>query len=43
LIREALTTTNGNIAKAAELLKVTERMLGTRIKKYEIDAWRFKV
>jgi len=43
LIREALTTTKGNIAKAAELLKVTERMLGTRIKKYEIDAWRFKV
>nr|MBD3623596.1 sigma 54-interacting transcriptional regulator [Sunxiuqinia sp.] len=43
LIREALTTTNGNIAKAAEHLKVTERMLGTRIKKYEIDAWRFKV
>ena len=43
LIREALTTTNGNIAKAAEHLRVTERMLGTRIKKYEIDAWRFKV
>lgn len=43
LIREALTTTSGNIAKAADILKVTERMLGTRIKKYEIDAWRFKV
>lgn len=43
LIREALTTTSGNIAKAAELLKVTERMLGTRIKKYEIDPFRFKV
>lgn len=43
LIREALTSTKGNIAKAAEHLKVTERMLGTRIKKYEIDAWRFKV
>ena len=43
LIREALTTTKGNIAKAAEHLKVTERMLGTRVKKYGIDAWRFKV
>ncbi|WP_163716847.1 sigma-54 interaction domain-containing protein [Mangrovibacterium lignilyticum] len=43
LIREALTSTKGNIAKAAEILKVTERMLGTRVKKYEIDAWRFKV
>ncbi|WP_159517612.1 sigma-54-dependent Fis family transcriptional regulator [Sunxiuqinia indica] len=43
LIREALTSTKGNIAKAAEGLKVTERMLGTRLKKYEIDAWRFKV
>jgi len=43
LIREALTTTKGNVAKAAELLKVTERMLGTRVKKYEIDPWRFRV
>nr|WP_321452124.1 sigma 54-interacting transcriptional regulator [uncultured Carboxylicivirga sp.] len=43
LIRDALTTTKGNITKAAEVLKITERMLGTRIKKYEIDAWRFKV
>ncbi len=43
LIREALTTTKGNIVKAAENLKITERMLGTRLKKYNIDAWRFKV
>lgn len=43
LIRDALTTTKGNITKAADVLKITERMLGTRIKKYEIDAWRFKV
>jgi len=43
LIRDALTTTKGNITKAAEVLKITERMLGTRIKKYEIDAWRFKL
>ncbi|MFT3738964.1 MAG: sigma 54-interacting transcriptional regulator [Breznakibacter sp.] len=43
LIREALTTTKGNMAKAAELLQVTERMLGTRVKKYDIDIWRYKV
>ena len=43
LIREALTTTKGNIVKAADNLKITERMLGTRLKKYNIDAWRFKV
>ncbi len=43
LIREALTTTKGNIVKAAEDLKITERMLGTRLKKYNIEAWRFKV
>ena len=43
LIREALTSMQGNIAKAAENLHITERMLGTRLKKYNIDAWRFKV
>jgi Nif-specific regulatory protein len=43
LIREALVSSKGNIAKAADELKVTERMLGIRLKKYEIDAWRFKV
>jgi Nif-specific regulatory protein len=42
LIIEALTSTGGNITKAAVKLKVTERMLGTRIKKYGIDVWRFK-
>jgi len=43
LIREALVSSKGNIAKAADELKVTERMLGIRLKKYDIDAWRFKV
>ena len=43
LIREALVSSTGNIAKAADELKVTERMLGIRLKKYNIDAWRFKV
>lgn len=43
LIIEGLTTTKGNVTKAAETLRITERMLGTRIKKYKIDAWRYKV
>ncbi len=43
LIIDGLMTTKGNITKAAELLKITERMLGTRIKKYKIDAWRYKI
>lgn len=43
LIRDALVATNGNMSKAADILKVTERMLGTRVKKYGIDIWRFKV
>lgn len=43
LIREALTSSKGNITKAADELKITERMLGIRLKKYNIDAWRFKV
>jgi len=42
LIIEALTSTGGNITKASVQLRVTERMLGTRIKKYGIDVWRFK-
>lgn len=43
LIREALVTCKGNMAKAAFELKVTERMLYTRIQKYGIEVWRFKV
>lgn len=43
LIRESLVSTKGNMAKAALHLKVTERMLTTRIKKYGIDVWRFKI
>lgn len=43
LIREALVTTKGNIAKAAQQLQITERMLSTRILKYNIEVWRFKL
>lgn len=43
LIREALTTTKGNIAQAAKNLNVTERILGMRVKKYRLEPAMFKV
>jgi len=43
LIREALTATKGNIAQASKNLNVTERLLGMRVKKYQLDPARFKV
>lgn len=42
IIMDALISTKGNSAKAAEQLGITERMMGIRIKKYDIDAKRFK-
>ncbi len=42
LILETLQSTKGNVTKAAEILKVTERILGLRVSKYEIDTKRFK-
>ncbi len=43
LIREALVASKGNIAKAAKQLDITERMLYSRISKYNFEVWRFKV
>jgi len=43
IIIDALTATKGNSAKAAEQLGITERMMGIRTKKYNIDAKRYKV
>ena len=43
MILDTLVGTRGNLVKAAELLGITERMMGLRIKKYDIDAKRFKV
>jgi len=43
LIREALVASKGNIAKAAKQLAITERMLYSRISKYNFEVWRFKV
>lgn len=42
MIQDALKTTRGNVAKAAKLLDSTERILGYKIKKYEIDTIRFR-
>jgi len=42
LIQDALKTTRGNVAKAAKMLDSTERILGYKIKKYDIEANRFK-
>lgn len=42
LIIDALVTTKGNMAKAASILGITERMMGIRVKKYDIDSRRFK-
>ena len=43
IIVDALIASKGNSAKAAEQLGITERMMGIRTKKYEIDPRRFKV
>jgi len=43
IILDALISCKGNSAKASEHLGITERMMGIRIKKYDIDARRFKV
>lgn len=42
IIMDALIASKGNGAKAAESLGVTERIMGIRIKKYDIDPKRFK-
>ena len=43
MILDTLVGTKGNLVKAAEVLGITERMMGIRIKKYNIDPKRFKV
>lgn len=42
MIQEALLASRGNIAKAAESLGITERIMGIRLKTYSIDSKRFK-
>jgi Nif-specific regulatory protein len=42
MLIDALNLSKGNITKAADQLKLTERMMGLRIKKYQIDPLVFK-
>ncbi|MBI5789391.1 MAG: nif-specific transcriptional activator NifA [Candidatus Schekmanbacteria bacterium] len=42
LLLDALKTAKGNKSKAARLLGMTERVIGLRINKYEIDVQQFK-
>jgi Nif-specific regulatory protein len=42
LIQDALKSARGNRAKAARLLGSTERIIGYKVKKYNIDCRRFK-
>lgn len=42
LLIDALNISKGNITRAAELLKLTERVMGLRIRKYKIDPAVFR-
>ncbi len=42
LIQDALKTTRGNRARAARMLDTTERILGYKVLKYEIDCKRYR-
>jgi Nif-specific regulatory protein len=42
LIQDALKSARGNRAKAARLLDTTERIVSYKIRKYRIDAERFR-
>jgi Nif-specific regulatory protein len=43
LIQDALKSARGNRARAARLLDTTERIIGYKVQKYEIDCRRFRV
>jgi len=42
LIKEALKSNRGNMAKAARKLNITERIMGLRVKKYDIDYKKYR-
>ena len=42
LIQDALKTTRGNRAKAARLLDTTDRIFSYKLRKYALDAARFR-
>ena len=43
MIVDALKGTGGNMAKAARQLGISERIMGLRVKKYEVDIERFRI
>ena len=43
IVLETLQSTHGNLTRASVTLGITERMMGIRIRKYEIDPERFKL
>ena len=43
LIHDALKSARGNMAKAARQLKVSERIMGLRVNKYEINPKRYRI
>lgn len=42
LIQDALKSTKGNMARAARILGITERIMGLRVKKYGIESRHFR-
>jgi Nif-specific regulatory protein len=42
LLLDALKSTNGNMAAAARILGISERVVGLRIRRFNIDPRRFK-
>ena len=42
MILDTLIATRGNSAKAAQTLGITERIMGLRIQKYQIDVQNYK-
>jgi Nif-specific regulatory protein len=42
IIMDALKTTRGNRKRAAKLLNTTERVIGYKVRIYEIDCGRFR-
>ena len=42
MILDTLVTTKGNLSKASEIMGITERILGLRIRKYKIETRQYK-
>ena len=42
LLQDALKSTKGNMAKASKLLGLTERKMGLRVAKYNIEPKQFR-